>query len=529
VTTKSVLIASNTSTRKAAPVIAEYKQARIHIALVFLTIGIGCFLRIYNFWIPPIWIDEYGTWWVVAADNWVEVIERALRIQGQSPFYYLLVKAVTQIGGYGAFQLRLVSIIFGVFTLCLTYFVAWKIFDNELVALLYLILVALSEPFIWYSQIARPYALALFFSLLSFCSFLCLQKNQTIPVRIIFILSTVLTVYAHYLFGTIVIIQVVYLIVSTQYSRLLLRSWLVNGLALVVLVAPLSVQLMHLHHRRHALDWMASVDAFSKTGSVIIYIIGGASPIAILATSVVIAVMGSNWQALKRREIRLQLTLPVLWYTLPLLLFLIVPSIAGVTLIHARYMLFGYPAMYLLFAWLMLNLRGASYHKLLPATVFLLTTIVFVSVPALSSTRTFARWPNRAWNDALANLPQVCTGYSFVVAQVGLVEADELATNPLDVTLLSYLRWPVRTTFPAVAADNIGILPYRYTSQTQSYFNSLLNRAVKQRRICTVGGEAALLEFRDQLLHIFNYKVTSQSTHGDSFHVYVFEKPQRKP
>ena len=74
------------------------EQKRSYNALVLFIICLGAILRVYNFWVPPIWVDEYGTWWVVAADAWSEVIERTLRIQGQSPFYYLLVRTIAGLG-----------------------------------------------------------------------------------------------------------------------------------------------------------------------------------------------------------------------------------------------------------------------------------------------------------------------------------------------------------------------------------------------------------------------------------------------
>jgi len=51
-------------------------------------IGLGIFLRIYNFSKLDLTNDEYGTWWVIAGGGWGEVARRAVRIQGQSPFFY---------------------------------------------------------------------------------------------------------------------------------------------------------------------------------------------------------------------------------------------------------------------------------------------------------------------------------------------------------------------------------------------------------------------------------------------------------
>lgn len=528
-TAKNLVDLSNDAARsKANPVVAEYKQKRSYIALVLFIICFGSCLRIYNFWIPPIWVDEYGTWWVVAADSWLGVIDRTLRIHGQSPFYYLVVKTAAAIGGYGAFQLRLPSVIFGILTLTVIYPLAVKIFDDQRVALLYLIIFTVSEPFIWYSQIARPYALALFFSLISFWSFACLQKSETIAVRAVFVLSTALTVYAHYLFGLIVIVQAIYLIVQAGYRRLFSKLWLTTFAAVAILLLPTISHFLDLHSRRHALDWVTSVAPSWKIANGIIYLIGGSSVVALLAALLSAIVLGFNWAELKRIEIRSKLTLPAIWYIVPFLLFSVLPNLVGINLGQPRYLLFAYPATYLLFAWLMLNVTASAWRRWLPAVVFVIMTIVFVSIPALSSTRTFARWPNRAWNDALANLFQHYKSDGIVVAQIGLVEADLLADSDQNPELRSYLSWPLVSSLPDLKQEHIAILPFRLTEHTKGYLRSLIDRAVKHPRIWLVGGGEALTLFQHLVVHEFGYTVTSQSEHGEEFHVVLLERNDGK-
>jgi hypothetical protein len=524
VTAKNLVPLSNGATsNKGNPVGGEYKQRRSYIALVLFTICFGSCLRIYNFWIPPIWVDEYGTWWVVAADTWLGVIERTLRIQGQSPLYYLIVKAVTEVGGYGAFQLRLPSIFFGILTLIIVYRLALRIFDDQYVSLIYLVLFALAEPFIWYSQIARPYAFALFFSLVSFWSFVCLQNAATIALRAVFILSSALTVYAHYLFGFILIIQALYLIVSGR-TRLFSRFWTTNFASVAILSIPAAWHLIYLHDRRSALDWMASVDTSWRTASAIIYMIGGASPVAIIATGVVITMLGIDWQTFKPVDIRQKLTLPVIWYTVPLAGFLIVPNLLGITLIQPRYLLFGYPAAYLIFAWLITNVHASIHRKWLPAVVFVVTTILFISVPALKGTRTFARWPSRVWNDVLTELFQDYKYDGIIVAQLGLVEADLLADTGTDPELLSYLSWPLISSLPNLQQENIAVLPYRLTENTKLYLFSLVTRAAKHQKIWLVGGGDAFWAFQNQLVQRFGYQVVSRRQQTETFHLLVLTK-----
>ena len=228
----------------------------------------------------------------------------------------------------------------GIATLALVYPLAVKIFNDRRVALLSLIIFALSEPLIWYAQIARPYSLALFFSLVSFWSFVSLEKTATNAARAVYILSTALTVYAHYLFGLIVVIQAIYLIVQTGLRTLFSKLWFTNFLALALLLAPATGHVLYLHSRRHALDWVTSLDSSWKIAGGIIYIIGGLSPIAILATILAVTVLGFRRLELKLKEIRSRLALPIIWYLTPLFLFSIVPFLVGVNLGQPRYFAF---------------------------------------------------------------------------------------------------------------------------------------------------------------------------------------------
>jgi hypothetical protein len=244
---------------------------------------------------------------------------------------------------------------------------------------------------------------------------------------------------------------------------------------------------------------------------------------AILLAIGVLAFIGFNWADLTRTRIRNTLALPIIWYIVPFVIFSMVPILVGVNLVQPRYLLFAYPATYLLLAWLMLNVRASGYRRWLSATAFVIATIMVVLIPALSSTKTFARWPNRAWNDALAKLSQLYRSDGLVVAQVGLVEADLLANNNYDPTLLSYLTWPLVSSVPNLKPENIAILPYRLTEHTDVYLRLLVDRAAKRSRIWLVGGGELLSLFRERLIHL-NYSVMSESVYDDNFHVTLLQR-----
>src|SRR5689334_3036500 len=166
---------------------------------------IGAFLRAFNFWVPDLWLDEYGTWWVVSAPTWTETAKRAIDFQGQSPFYFLIVKVFTTLFTEGAFQLRLPSVLFGILTLLVTLRLARQIFRDQDIVLASLAIFSINEPLIWFSQNARPYALALFLALLSISLYLDFLKSPRFLQGVLYAVPTALLIYAHFLFGFVIL------------------------------------------------------------------------------------------------------------------------------------------------------------------------------------------------------------------------------------------------------------------------------------------------------------------------------------
>ena len=75
---------------------------------VLALFALGVFLRLYNFWVPGLWLDEYGTWWI-ASGSWHDVLSRGIAVGGQTPVYNLLVKLSLSLFGPTPFALRLPS------------------------------------------------------------------------------------------------------------------------------------------------------------------------------------------------------------------------------------------------------------------------------------------------------------------------------------------------------------------------------------------------------------------------------------
>jgi len=226
---------------------------------VLACLGLGTFLRIHNFWLPDLWLDEYGTWWVVSGSTWAEVAARATNIQGQSPFYYLIVKLCTALFGEGSFQLRLPSVILGILTLFVAFRLAMQIFHDQNLALVSTAVFSVTEQLIWFSQNARPYALAIFLTLLSFHFFLHFLELPKTRIVVLYAVTTALLIYSHFLFGFVLIFQIVVVTLRFGWRELLSKDWLLAFSLVAVLCLPLAGQIVNLYERRQTLNWVPQV------------------------------------------------------------------------------------------------------------------------------------------------------------------------------------------------------------------------------------------------------------------------------
>jgi uncharacterized membrane protein len=181
--------------------------ARVAIAIV----GLGAFLRAYNVGVPELWIDEYGTRWVLADLPLGETVSRVVHFHGQSPLYYLIARVSCGLFGVSAFSLRLPSLLFGIGVLAVAYPLGVRLFRQRHAALVALALFAVNERLIFYSQDARPYALALLCAMLSFLFYVDLLGTDTAARRVAYVLSTAGAFYAHYLFGLVAVVQLLHL------------------------------------------------------------------------------------------------------------------------------------------------------------------------------------------------------------------------------------------------------------------------------------------------------------------------------
>lgn len=478
---------------------------------VALFVALGAFLRLYAFWRPGLWADEYGTWWVVGSGGgWSAVVDRALHIQGQSPLYYLIVKLFTEVLGTGTFALRLPSILFGIATVALAYPLGVAVFGQRRAGLVAAAAFAVSAPLIWYAQEARPYALALLCTVLSFLCYLRAAAPGALAWRAGYVLATAGVFYAHYVFAFVVVIQVAHLTVAHGRAWLAARPWPLTLLTLGLLWLPALPQLVHLFERRAILDWVPPVTWFVVLHVVIAYL---DLPLLIVL-GVCIAVIGPSADWRERLSARAPLGLLVLWFALPVVMFAGAKVLLGVTLLFDRYVLFILPAG-LLVAVAVAGLgRRDGWRGLAPLAVLLIFSAGWNFVPSLQRTGGFGDRYDDDWAGAVASLERVARPGDVVLYGSGFVEADQLPQPDPDPRLLSFIRAPLSANLREDDRYVVLGLPFRVNEATRPYLGSVLARAAGGRRVHIIGRGEAVPVAAKALIASWAFTAKTVTRHG---------------
>ena len=164
----------------------------IYISLICLFLG---FFHINK---QSLWLDEYTS---------IQVAEQSLKkiITGKAfdnhtpPFYYLLLHFWLKLGK-NEFILRSLSVIFGILSIYLIYYLA-KIFFNNHIALMSAFLIAISPFHIYYCQEGRMYTLFMALSIATIIFFIKIINTNKFKHYLSFFLVSVIGLYTHYYFA----------------------------------------------------------------------------------------------------------------------------------------------------------------------------------------------------------------------------------------------------------------------------------------------------------------------------------------
>jgi len=294
---------------------------RSAVLLIFvLAAALG--LRLFHLGQRVVWFDEANSLLVAGAGP-AEIIDAA-RDDVHSALYYLILHAWQSVvtGETGA---RMLSVLAAVAAVAAVYFLGSRLVGRG-AGLLSAGLLGLSPLHVWYSQEIRMYSVQTLLICLSFLFLLkALREGRGIS-WIAYVLCTALTLYVQYTSIFAVLAQNVFVFVYHRKDRRTLWCWLVSQCAVALLFAPCLPLLLWQTTRVTGRSWIQPLelrqilgflslfsgaylgDVRSRTVSVIV-------TIAVLSTAIVVLC--------RKRESRETAYLPILWFSLPIILLLV--------------------------------------------------------------------------------------------------------------------------------------------------------------------------------------------------------------
>ncbi len=210
-------------------------KGQLYMPLLAIIILLAFTLRVYRLGYQSLWDDE--AWSLLLAQK--DVIGIALQAVADvhPPLHYYLLHFWMPLAGNSEFAARFPSLFFGVLFVALFSRVS-KDLLGALSAPLAGFVVALAPFLVYFSQEARMYTLAAFFSLLSFLLFWRALVTGHYLYWVIYVVATALALYTHYYAVFIVLFEAIYLLFRVRSYRTRFKGWLISQIAIGILVMP---------------------------------------------------------------------------------------------------------------------------------------------------------------------------------------------------------------------------------------------------------------------------------------------------
>jgi 4-amino-4-deoxy-L-arabinose transferase-like glycosyltransferase len=330
-----------------------------------------------------LWLDEAIQVWSVQNFSLFRLLKDYMPGDFNPPLLHIILWFWTKVFGTSEISIRMPSVIFGTLTVYITYLFSKEIFKDKSKQCLSLLLAATAPLLIYYSQEARPYALACFLSTWSMYSF----YQSFIKMRngkIQYFISTSLMFFSHYLALFIFPTQLLILYLTSKSVKKFipkLKTFFLPLLSLLLILPILLPQLKIGTSVEGDLPVWQSLSQFSFKALLLIPVkfLIGRIPIDVnLVSLLLVTVPLSVYLYLLFKLIKVKTSRQNPLFIL-FLSWLIVPIIIGIVIsqkvavfTYFRF-LFVLPAFYLLFLFTLKTLKRKSFYLIF--SLFLLINI----------------------------------------------------------------------------------------------------------------------------------------------------------
>lgn len=439
---------------------------------------IGSTLRIWNFWKPSLWLDEFATSLAVSGHGSSgNFAERSVKYLLIPPTYFPFVKLSTILFGTSEFALRLPSVLAGIASILLVYLLGKKTLSQE-AGLLAAWCFALNPWFIDQSQDARAYALAICLALLSSIALWRVMETVRIRDAVFLSLASAGLMHCQYIFIPFVAYQALFwfwIILRTNdgLRKILLKLWFATQIMTLLLLVPAFRHLYQLWLWRNDFKYEIKIDPGYLTALV------GPEIIMLISLSLSLLIFYFfNWilgtkpltfchRGVKRENIYYFL----LWFLLPWPFYLSTWQLTGTSsLIVLRYFIIYLIPSCLLVGWF---ISGVNLTKLKPLwiTFFLVLDFSLYLAPNFVRNGLFSTDRHEDWRGLVRYLESNCPNDPKVLLKSGQIVADLiLQPDGRDVLWKDVIRSPFGE-FYLKSNWSVIDLPYHWkTGLANDYF-----------------------------------------------------------
>ena len=214
---------------------ATLEKHKILICFLCILI-IGFLLRVYHLGSLRLWGDEMATALRIDRPIGQVIVIRNSCLVPFPPLYYILLHYWAKVFGASEFSLRFPSVVFSMFSIIFIFKLSKELF-NQKVGLISALLLSVSLYNIDFSREAKMYTMLWFLGLVSFYFFYKFIRDNKITDLILYIASTVASVYTLYSGFLFIIIQNAAFFLLF-FNKKQLKRWLIAQLIIFVLYLP---------------------------------------------------------------------------------------------------------------------------------------------------------------------------------------------------------------------------------------------------------------------------------------------------
>ncbi|MDP1845552.1 MAG: glycosyltransferase family 39 protein [Candidatus Moranbacteria bacterium] len=324
--------------------------------LVLICLIVGAYLRFHHIGLRTFWLDEASSATLIKynfSDLWREIAQK-----DSCPAYLFFLKIWSLLFGDSEFALRSFSATAGLLSIAAIYRLGKMLFGKT-AGLWAGFLLSINYFGIFYAIQARPYSLAILFSILSYYYFVKLIRNEKSALNVIlYIVVTAVGIYIHIWFFLILGSQILYWLIKKAAKRSYF-IFAIYPVFIILLSLPWASTLLRFG-KNGASDCYgpAKLSAFSETFN---YFMFGSAAVYIIFSLIVLA---SYFIGIKKEEEG------------DIVRYRLVEKTSGIKINENAYLLLNYLFFPLISAWIIsqfvpIYLTGRHEAVVLPAFILL--------------------------------------------------------------------------------------------------------------------------------------------------------------